>query len=166
MRRVVLPVAALLLAGCATTAPGPGATPLATPLLPITHPHALLSCPAVPAVRLDAVTDDVREVRRCRADFHDVQGVLNKVQYVERLTGEPSELLDAYATPDEPRAEACDAQLHDTLIVWVEDAAGRVSAVRAPVDGCLAPLASAQRAWDEADWETVLVAREVASTLD
>jgi hypothetical protein len=166
VRRVVLPVAALLLAGCTTAAPVPGATPLVTPLLAITHPHALLSCPAAPAVRLDAVPEEVSEVRRCRADFHDVQGVLNKVQYVERLAGDPLDLLAAYALADDPLAAGCDAERHDPLIVWVEDAAGSISAVRAPVDGCLAPLPSAQRAWDEADWETVLVAREVASTLD
>ena len=164
MRRVVLPVAALLLAGCATT--GAGAAPLATPLTPITHPHALLSCPAMPAILLDAVPVDAIEVRRCRVDFHDVQGVLNKVQYVERLVGDPSELLGAYAAPDEPSAEACDAEQHDTLIVWVEDASGSVTAVRAPVDGCFAPRPAAREAWDRSDWETVLVAREVASTLD
>lgn len=162
MRRVVLPVAALLLAGCTTTS----SAPAATPLIPITHPHALLSCPAVPAERLDAVPEDVREVRRCRADFHDVQGVLNKVQYVERLTGDPSALFAAYTTADEPRAEACDAEQHDPLIVWVEDAAGHVTAVRAPFDGCFAPLPAAQEAWEAAAWKTVLVAREVASTLD
>lgn len=162
MRRIVLPVAVLLLAGCTTAAP----SPVATPLIPITHPHALLSCPSLPAMHLDAVPEETREVRRCRVDFHDVQGVLNKVQYVERLVDDPSELLEAYAVADEPRAETCDAVQHDSLIVWIEDAAGRVSAVRAPVDGCRAPLGSAQRAWDEAEWETVLVAREVASTLD
>ena len=89
MRRIVLPVAVLLLAGCTTAAP----SPVATPLIPITHPHALLSCPSLPAMHLDAVPEETREVRRCRVDFHDVQGVLNKVQYVERLVDDPSELL-------------------------------------------------------------------------
>jgi len=38
--------------------------------------------------------------------------------------------------------------------------------VRAPVDGCGHPLPDAADALDAASFETVLVAREVASTLD
>jgi hypothetical protein len=162
MRRLVLPAAALLLAGCAMSgAPAPDPTPL----IPLTHPHVLLSCPDLPVARLTDVPAEVDEVRRCRADFHDVDGVLNKVQYVERLAGDPKGLLDAYARPDDPPAEACDAVAHDPLLLWVVSG-DEVSVVRAPRDGCGQPLAAAADAYAGADWETVLVAREVASTLE
>jgi hypothetical protein len=165
MRALAFPVAAvLLLAGCA---PADGPLPAATPDIPITHPHALLSCPDLPAEHLDAVPDDIVEVRRCTADFHEVQGVLNKVQYVRRLTSDPGLLLTAYTAPDAAeRPDACEAMLHDPLLLWIELGSGEIVAVRAPVDGCGAPLPAASDALDAASFETVLVAREVASTLD
>jgi len=155
--------AALLLAGCA-----PAAAPVTgEPAIRITHPHALLSCPDLDPVHLDAVPGDVVEVRRCTADFHEVQGVLNKVQYVRRLTSDALPLLRAYAAADAaPGSDACDGDLPDPLLLWVELASGDVVEVRAPVDGCGHPLPDAADALDAASFETVLVAREVASTLD
>lgn len=158
--------AVLALAGCTSAAPHPAATPP----IPLTHPHVLLSCPAVAATHLETDPADVAEVRRCTADFQDVQGVLNKVQYVRRLTSPPGPLLAAYAEADAPPLAApdgrCPAETPDPLILWVVLASGDVRAARAPVDGCGQPLAAAVRAVGDAEFETVLVAREVASTLD
>ena len=43
-------------------------------------------------------------MNRCTADFHEVQGVLNKVQYVQRALGDPGKLLESYAAADDARA--------------------------------------------------------------
>ena len=159
-------VAALLLAGC-TTAPHPPSDPRPEwDGIPITHPHALLACPALIPAHLDALPTGVVEVRRCTADFHEVQGVLNKVQYVQRLTSDSDAVLDAYVTADEPvSAEPCGQPLLDPGVLWLEFDSGDVVAVRAPVDACGLPLRVASDAYGAAEFETILVAREVASTL-
>ena len=169
MRRavVVLAAAALLLAGCTPPADPPADPRPAWDGIPITHPHVLLSCPDDPAQHLPADVGAIVEVRRCTADFHEVQGVLNKVQYVRRLTSDPAALLDAYAAPDEPPSDGlCGQPLVDPGILWLELDSGDVLTVRAPVDGCGHPLAAAQDASADAEFETILVAREVASTVD
>jgi hypothetical protein len=167
-RRAVVLAAALLLAGCTTAPPPPPDPRPEWNGIPITHPHALLSCPALLPVHLDALPDaDVAEVRRCIADFHEVEGVLNKVQYVQRLTSDSDTVLDAYAAPDEPASDGpCGQPLLDPGVLWLEFDSGDVVAVRAPVDACGLPLRVASDAYDAAQFETILVAREVASTLD
>jgi hypothetical protein len=151
----------LALTGCTSAAPPSGAYPL----IRITHPHAQLTCPDVPAFAFDADPAEVTAVHRCTADFHEVEGVLNKVQYVEVLEDDPAALLAAYGAPDEPAsAEGCDAVQADPLILWLTVDDGIV-AVRAPVDGCGAPQPGAAAAYAAADFDRILVAREVASTL-
>jgi len=163
MRRgVVVLAAALLLAGC-TAAPHPPVLPTVS----LTHPHVLLSCPDTPAEHLDVDLSAVVEVRRCTADFHEVEGVLNKVQYVERLTSDAVELLAAYAVDDEsPTDGICGQPLLDPRILWLELEGGEIVTARAPVDRCGHPLARASDAYDVAQFDAILVAREVASTLD
>src|SRR3954464_6419268 len=104
-RRLVWAAAAvLLLAGCAAE-PAPSTI---RPPIEITHPHAQLSCPDVPIEHLpdDLVIADVVAVFHCSADYHDVQGVTNKVQYVNELKTDPAVLLAAYAVADEPVPQA------------------------------------------------------------
>lgn len=160
MRGLVLSAAVFVLAGCA-----PGATPASVPTPPIaiTHPHAQLTCPDVPAVHFDDDPADVVAVHRCTADFHEVQGVLNKVQYVDDLHGDPAVLLAAYARPNEaPTSGGCNADQPDPLILWLDLAGGETIAVYAPLDACGKPQADAAGAYAAADFARVLVAREVA----
>lgn len=165
--RAALPAAVLLLEGCAVGSPAPAQVQPGThPLIPITHPHALRTCPDIPAVHFDHGLDDVVTVNRCIADFHEVQGVFNKVQYVQRARDDSGDLLEAYAAADEPPAESCTLEARDPLILWLELGSGETVVVRAPVDSCGMPQAQAAAAYDSADFETILVAREVASTLD
>ena len=105
------------------------------------------------------------EVRRCTADFHEVQGVLNKVQYVRRLASAAEPVLAAYAAADESGG-SCSEEAPDPLILWFALRSGEVIAARAPTDGCGHPLAAAVTALAAAEFDTVLVAREVATTLD
>lgn len=159
------PVAALVVLCLALPGCAPGAAPASSPTPPIaiTHPHAQLTCPDVPARHLDDDPADVVGVHRCTADFHEVEGVLNKVQYVEDLRGDPAELLAAYAAPDEePSAGGCDADLPDPLILWLDLNDGETIAVYAPLDACRKPQTEAARAYEAADFDRVLVAREVA----
>lgn len=158
--RCLAAVAVLALTGCAPSSPHPAATPP----IRLTHPHVLRSCPDVEAVHLDADPADVVEVRRCTADFHEVQGVLNKVQYVRRLASAAEPVLAAYAAPDESGG-SCSEQTADPLILWFALRSGDVITARAPTDGCGRPLPAAAAALAAAEFETVLVAREVASTL-
>lgn len=156
----VIVAAALALTGCA-----PGATPASapTPPIPITHPHAQRACPDLPTQHFDDDPADVVAVHRCTADFHEVQGVLNKVQYVDDLRDDPAALLAAYARPDEePTEAACPADQPDPLILWVDLENGETIAVYAPLDGCGTPQAEAADAYAAADFDRVLVAREVA----
>lgn len=159
--RAALPAAAvLLLAGCAVGSPTGSHPPIS-----ITHPHAQRTCPDIPAFHLDVDPDRVVTVSRCTADFHDVQGVLNKVQYVQRALGEPDALLEAYAAADDPPSDPCPVDggdAGDPLILWLALESGEIVAVRAPVDGCGAPQAHAVAAYDSTEFETILVAREVA----
>jgi hypothetical protein len=159
-RLAVVAAAVLALAGCA-----PGATPASapTPPIPITHPHAQGACPDVPTRHFDESPADVVAVFRCTADFHEVQGVLNKVQYVDELRDDPAELLAAYARPDEePTDGACTADERDPLILWVDLENDETIAIYAPLDGCGKPQAEAADAYAAADFGRVLVAREVA----
>ncbi len=161
-RAAAVLAAALLLAGCTAAAP-----PDVAPTIALTHPHVLLSCPDTPPEPLPRDLGDIAEVRRCTADFHEVEGVPNKVQYVQRLTSEVAGLLDAYSEPDEPATGGiCGQPLLDPRILWLELESGDVLVVRAPVDRCGHPLTAAADAYDTAEFETILVAREVASTLD
>lgn len=160
MRVLVIAAALLALAGCA-----PGATPLSAPTPPIaiTHPHAQLTCPDVATEHFDDDPADVVEVHRCTADFHEVQGVLNRVQYVDDLRGDPAELLAAYAAPNEtPTSGGCDADQPDPLILWLDLENGETIAVYAPLDACGKPQKDAADAYAAADFDRVLVAREVA----
>ncbi len=158
--RLAIMTAALALAGCAlgaTPAPGP------TPPITITHPHAQLTCPDLPTEHFDEDPSDVTDVHRCTADFHEVQGVLNKVQYVDDLRGDPSGLLAAYAVPDEkPTAGACTTEFRDPLVLWLDLENGETIAVYAPLDACGQPQTDAADAYAAADFYRVLVAREVA----
>ena len=129
--------AVLLLAGC-------GAEPVASAVRPpieITHPHAQLSCPDAPIGHLEVEPAEVVAVFHCTADFHEVQGVMNKVQYVNELRDDPSELLAAYAVPDEPvpDAVACTREYRDPLIIWLELRDGSFAAAHAPRDECGKP---------------------------
>jgi hypothetical protein len=154
---LVIAIATLALAGCAQTLPAPA------PPIPITHPHAQLTCPDVPIVHFDEDPADVAAVHRCTADFHEVQGVLNKVQYADDLRGDPRELLAAYAVPDEtPTPDGCHEDQPDPLILWLDLEDGETIAVYAPRDGCGKPLADAAEAYAASDFYRVLVAREVA----
>lgn len=159
-RCLVAVAAVLALIGCTPSSPS-----AATPPIPLTHPHVLLSCPDVEAAHLDADPADVVEVRLCTADFHEVQGVLNKVQYVRRLASAAEPVLAAYAAADESGG-SCSQQSADPLILWFALRSGEVIAARAPTDGCGHPLPAAATALAAAEFETVLVAREVAATLD
>jgi hypothetical protein len=157
---LVIAAAALALAGCA---PGPEPASAPTPPIAITHPHAQLTCPDVPIEHFDDDPADVVAVHRCTADFHEVQDVLNKVQYVDDLRGDPADLLAAYAVPDEePTAQACTADLPDPLILWLDLENGETIAVYAPLDACAKPQRDAADAYAAADFYRVLVAREVA----
>jgi hypothetical protein len=160
MRLLVIAAAALALAGCVPN-PTPASAP--TPPIAITHPHAQLTCPDVPTSHFDGEPADVVAVHRCAADFHEVQDVLNKVQYVDDLHGDPSELLAAYAVPNENRTTGgCHADQPDPLILWLDLENGETIAVYAPVDACGKPQADAADAYAAADFYRVLVAREVA----
>ena len=157
--RRVLGVAAvaLLLAGCASDAAS-----TIRPPIEITHPHAQLSCPDVPIEHLDVDPADVVAVFHCTADFHDVQGVTNKVQYVNELRSEPAPLLEAYAAPDEARGTApCTKEYRDPLIIWLELQDGSFVAAYAPLDDCGKPQQTAADAFELADFQEILVAREV-----
>lgn len=158
--QLAIVAASLAVAGCA-----PGAAPASgpTPPIPITHPHALQTCPDVPPVHFDEDPAEVVAVHRCTADFHEVQGVLNKVQYVDDLRDDPAGLLAAYAAPDEARTSgACDGDLPDPLILWLDLENGETIAVYAPLDACGRPQTDAAEAYAAADFHRVLVAREVA----
>jgi hypothetical protein len=158
--RLAVIVAALALAGCA-----PGATPASAPNppIPITHPHAQLTCPDVPTQHFDEDPGDVVAVHRCTADFHEVEGVLNKVQYVDDLRGDATELLTAYTAPNEERTTGgCNGDLPDPLILWLDLENGETIAVYAPLDACRKPQTEAADAYAAADFDRVLVAREVA----
>jgi hypothetical protein len=160
MRLLVIVAAALALAGC-TPGSEPASAP--TPPIPISHPHAQLTCPDVPTVHFDEDPADVLAVHRCTADFHDVQGVLNRVQYVDDLRGDPAALLSAYAAPNEaPTLDGCHADQADPLILWLDLESGETIAVYAPLDACGKPQADAADAYAAADFYRVLVAREVA----
>ena len=151
--------AVLLLAGCS---PEPVASTIRPPI-EITHPHAQLSCPDVPIGHLEAKPEDVVSVFHCTADFHAVQGVMNKVQYVNELKGDATELLAAYALPDEPVPDqiACTRDYRDPLIIWLELRDGSFVAAHAPLDACGKPQDEAAAAFEAADFQEILVAREV-----
>ena len=159
-RAVGAAAAVLLLAGCAA-----GAAPSTIrPPIEITHPHAQLSCPDVPIEHLpdDLVVADVVAVFHCSADFHEVEGVMNKVQYISKLKEDPAALLEAYSTADEaPSDGACTKDYRDPLIIWVEVTADEFVAAYAPLDGCGKPQQAAADAFETADFVEVLVAREV-----
>jgi hypothetical protein len=157
---VTATTAALVLAGCV---PGMAPASAPTPPIPISHPHAQLTCPDVPTVHFDEDPADVVAVHRCTADFHDVQGVLNRVQYVDDLRGDAAPLLAAYSAPNEaPTLDGCHADQADPLILWLDLASGETIAVYAPLDACGKPQAYAADAYAGADFYRVLVAREVA----
>jgi len=158
-RRVVgVAAAALLLAGCAA----PAVPSTIRPPIEITHPHAQLSCPDIPIGHLDSVPEDVVSVFHCTADFHDVQGVMNKVQYVTELKEDPATLLAAYAAPDTPRGDGpCTEEFRDPLIIWIELPDREFVAAYAPLDECGKPQQAAAEAFDAADFQEILVAREV-----
>lgn len=166
MIRVVAAVAGILvLAGCGAASPNPSATGVYPPIR-ITHPHAQITCPDEPAFALTADPAEVTAVHRCVADFEDIEGVSNKVQVVQVLEDDPAALLAAYAEPDAaPSDGACDDAGHDPLILWLT-IGDDIVPVRAPVDGCGAPQEDAARAYAAADFDVILVAREVAATLD
>jgi hypothetical protein len=160
MQVLAIATAALALAGCA---PGSAPASAPTPPIAITHPHAQLTCPDVPTVHFDEDPADVTAVHRCTADFHEVQDVLNKVQYVDDLRGDPVGLLAAYAAPNEARTSGgCHADQPDPLILWLDLENGETIAVYAPLDACGKPQAEAAEAYAAADFYRVLVAREVA----
>ena len=151
--------AMLLLAGC-------GAEPVASTIRPpieITHPHAQLSCPDMPIEHLAVEPAKVVAVFHCTADYHEVQGVMNKVQYVNELRGDPADLLAAYSVPDEPVPDevACTREFRDPLIIWLELQDGSFVAAYAPLDGCGKPQPAAAEAFEAADFSEILVAREV-----
>ena len=151
--------AVLLLAGCAA---GAEASTIRPPI-EITHPHAQLSCPDVPIVHLEAKPDDVVAVFHCTADFHEIEGVMNKVQYVNELKADPAELIAAYAVPDEPVPDqiACTKDYRDPLILWLKLRDGSFVAAYAPQDACGKPQEAAAAAFEAADFQEILVAREV-----
>jgi hypothetical protein len=160
MRVLATAAAALVLAGCA---PGWAPASAPTPPIAITHPHAQLTCPDVPTEHFDEDPAEVMAVHRCTADFHEVQGVLNRVQYVDDLRGDPAALLSAYGAPNEaPTLEGCHADQADPLILWLDLENGGTIAVYAPLDACGQPQAEAADAYAAADFYRVLVAREVA----
>ena len=160
VRRMVGVVAAvLLLAGCASE---PATSTIAPPIA-ITHPHAQLSCPDITIGHLDAVPEDVVSVFHCTADFHEVEGVMNKVQYINELKEDPAALLEAYTAPNEPVPDevACTFDLRDPLIIWIELPDSEFIAAYAPLDACGKPQQVAAGAFDAADFQEILVAREV-----
>ena len=149
--------ALLLLAGCAE----PAASTIRPPI-EITHPHAQLSCPDVPVGHLDVEPDEVAAVFHCTADFHPVQGVMNKVQYVNALRGDPAALLVEYATPDDEQTGVrCTKEFRDPLILWLKLRDGSFVAAYAPLDECGKPQQAATDAFEAADFHEILVAREV-----
>ena len=167
-RRALLAIgaAALLLAGCATAAlpGGAGGAPeeteppayTATPLVPLRHPDVVALCPDAPARHLDVAAAEVVGVLRCTTEI-GVDGAPS-VERVDRLAGDPAELLAAYAADDEaaPSDQVCTLDLADPIILWLELAAGQTIAVRAPVDVCGKPQAAAKAAVEAATFEPVL----------
>ena len=149
--------AVLLLAGCV----GPAASTIRPPI-EITHPHARLSCPDVPIAHLDVAPAEVADVFHCTADFHAVQGVMNKVQYVNQLKSDPVPLLNAYAAADEARGDVvCTREYRDPLILWLKLQDGSFVAAYAPLDECGKPQQAAAEASEAAAFQEILVAREV-----
>jgi hypothetical protein len=149
---------ALLLAGCSAA---PAASTIRPPI-EITHPHAQLSCPDVPIEHLEVDPADVVAVFHCSADYHEVQGVMNKVQYVSALRDDPADLLAAYSAPDEVAENVpCTKEYRDPLIVWLELRDGSFAAAYAPLDECAKPQQAAAEAFERADFQEILVAREV-----
>jgi hypothetical protein len=147
----------VMLSGCAQ----PAASTIRPPI-EITHPHAQLSCPDVPIGHLDVDAGDVVSVFHCTADFHPVQGVMNKVQYVNALSGDPSALLAAYAADDDdPTGTHCTKEFRDPLILWLKLNDGSFIAAYAPLDECGKPQQAAADAFEAADFHEILVAREV-----
>jgi hypothetical protein len=149
--------ALLLLAGCVE----PAASTIRPPI-EITHPHAQLKCPDVPIGHLDVEPSEVVAVFHCTADFHDIEGVTNKVQYVNELKDDAALLLEAYALPDEtPSDRPCTKEYRDPLILWLTLRDASIVAAYAPLDECGKPQQAAAEAFEAADFQEILVAREV-----
>jgi hypothetical protein len=152
-----------------TSAPGPGVAPDdggVYSLLPATHPHIQRTCPVISAVHYDpeaipaAVVDGAYI---CTAEpWTDApDGTPQLVQYVDRVVQEDiAGLLAAYAVPDAPPTDgACDASLHDPLIVWLH-VGGDITPVYAPRNECGAPSEAADAAYHAVELRRLLVARE------
>jgi hypothetical protein len=176
------------LTGCSTPAPaptspvptestsppsGPGIPPAdggIYPLLPATHPHVQLQCPLISAVHYDpaaipAATVDGIYVCTAEPWTDAPDGTPQLVQYVDRVAeADIAPLLEAYAVPDaEPSDGACDASLHDPLIVWLH-AGEQITPVFAPRDGCGFPSEPADAAYHAVGLHRLLVAREKERT--
>jgi hypothetical protein len=147
----------LALSGCAS----PEASTIRPPI-EITHPHAQLSCPDVPIEHLEVDPSEVEAVFHCTADFHPVEGVMNKVQYVNELRSDPAALLAAYTVADDVQGTVpCTKEYRDPLILWLRLQDGSFVAAYAPLDDCGKPQAGAAEAFERADFQEILVAREV-----
>lgn len=175
MRRIAIAalgavIAVALTSGC-TAGPAPTASPTGVlPLVPATHPHVQLSCPLTPAMHYDPEAppaDEVTAAYECTAEpWTDApDGTPQTVQYVDRIAQEQlAGLLAVYATPDEREAPgSCSDVRHDPLIVWLHRG-DEITPVRAPVDGCGAPLPAAADAYATVELHRVLVAREKGGT--
>jgi len=162
---VAIAAAALLLTGCATASPpgspAPEETPApeytALPLVPLTDPEVLASCPLEPAGRLAVPAAEVVEVYRCGVTFG--ADATTGEEVVDRLAEDPATLLEVYAAADEIRPDdvVCTLEMPDPLILWLELTTGDIVAVRAPTDQCGKPQAAARDAVATATFETVLV---------
>ena len=139
-------------------------------LLPATHPHVQLTCPVISAVHYDPADippADVDGAYVCTAEpWTDApDGTPQLVQYVDRVAQDDiAGLLSAYAEPDAaPTDGACDASLHDPLIVWLH-VGDDITPVYAPRDECGAPSVAADAAYRAVELHRLLVAREKERT--
>lgn len=149
--------------GSPSPTPEPNSLGLVRPLVPPTHPHVLLYCPAVDAVHFSGDPADFDTVYSCTVE--DVppsqNGLPRTKQTVDRIAPDAvAELLTAYSAADAPPTDgACIAVAADPLIVWIVEG-DDIVAVRAPVDECGFPTPEATEAFEDAPRETILVARE------
>jgi hypothetical protein len=152
---------------------GPGIPPAdggIYPILPATHPHVQLTCPLISAVHYDPAAippADVDGAYSCTAEpwTPAPDGTPQLVQYVDRVVeADVPGLLAAYAMPDaEPTDGACDASLHDPLIIWLH-VGEQITPVYAPRDECGFPTEAADAAYHAVGLQRLLVAREKERT--
>jgi hypothetical protein len=120
--------------------------------LPATHPQLEQRCPVTPAWHYDPQRLPVEQVTAAyictaRPWTPDPQGRARTMQHIDGIPLEAlPALLEAFTASDVSATRPCDDIEPEPLVVWLHHDGG-VDPVRAPVDACRRPLASAAAAW-------------------